>query len=212
MTQQQSIYCPNSIFDNGVISIGEFKTMNDCMNYPIKDWCITREEDNKFDAYKRQGDRLLIICSWNRTDSQRFVVAIASRNHKIKYFDLNDLPMDLVAKDYEQSLGNDAISILKQYGITNESKKYKNMKKNTIKLNESQLKKIVAESVKRVLKEHQEEAKYSVFYKDGDEANDYYLTKQQAMSLAMEIEADGYEVIVAKLLPNNEWDVVYKTH
>lgn len=127
--------------------------MNDCMNYPIKDWCITREEDNKFDAYKRQGDRLLIICSWNRTDSQRFVVAIASRNHKIKYFDLNDLPMDLIAKTYEQSLGNDAISILKQYGITNESKTNKNMKKNIVKLNEQQLRQIVAESVKKVLKE-----------------------------------------------------------
>lgn len=36
---------------------------------------------------------------------------------------------------------------------TNESKTKKNMKKNIVKLNESQLKKIVAESVKRVLKE-----------------------------------------------------------
>ncbi len=168
MTQQQSIYCPNSIFDNGVISIGEFKTMNDCMNYPIKDWCITREEDNKFDAYKRQGDRLLIICSWNRTDSQRFVVAIASRNHKIKYFDLNDLPMDLIAKTYEQSLGNDAISILKQYGITNESKTNKNMKKNVVRLNEQQLKKIVAESVKKVLKEADDFNKYDYYDNFGD--------------------------------------------
>lgn len=156
MTQQQSIYCPNLIFDNDTISIGEFKTIDDCMNYPIKEWCITKEDDNKFDAYKRQGDRLLIICSWERQDSQRFVVAIANRSHKIKYFDLNDLPMDLVAKDYEQSLGNDAISILKQYGITNESKTNKNMKKNTIKLTESQLKKVIAESVKKVLKEEYE--------------------------------------------------------
>ena len=85
------------------------------------------------------------------------------------------------------------------------------MKKNTIKLNESQIRKIVAESARRVLKE-QQEANYSVFYKDGDEANDSYLTKEQAMSLAMRIEDDGYEVIVAKLLPNNEWDVIYETH
>ncbi len=83
--------------------------------------------------------------------------------------------------------------------------------KQQVKLNEAQIRRIVAESVRRVLKE-QEEANYSVFYKDGDEANDSYLTKEQAMSLAMRIEDDGYEVIVARLLPNNEWDVIYETH
>ena len=50
-----------------------------------------------------------------------------------------------------------------------------NMKKNVVKLNESTLRQIVAESVKKVLKENQEDANYSVFYKDGDEANDNYL-------------------------------------
>ena len=201
MTQQQSIYCPNSIFDNGVISIGEFKTMNDCMNYPIKDWCITREEDNKFDAYKRQGDRLLIVCSWNRTDSQRFVVAIASRNHKIKYFDLNDLPMDLIAKTYEQSLGNDAISILKQYGITNESKTNKNMKKNTIKLNESQLRKIVTESVKKVLKESLNTSKITeqamqlldTYGSFGEESSEQFM--EDAMNVLYNFKAKAASII-----------------
>jgi len=53
--------------------------------------------------------------------------------------------------------------------------------------------------------------KYSVFYKYGDEANDNYLTKKEAMKLATELEKDKYEVIVAKLLPNDEWSVVYET-
>ena len=143
------------------------------MNYPIQDWCITRKEDNKFDAYKRQGDRLLIICSWNRADSQRIVVAIANRNHKIKYFDLNDLPMDLVAKDYEQTLGNDAISILRQYGITNKSKTNKNMKKNVVKLNEQQLRQIVAEGVKRVLREWEKPSDWKETEFQGTYTDDY---------------------------------------
>lgn len=47
-------YCPNVLFENDNVSIGEFKTIEDCMNYPIKDWCIAREEDNLFDLYKVQ--------------------------------------------------------------------------------------------------------------------------------------------------------------
>lgn len=43
---------------------------------------------------------------------------------------------------------------------TNESKSNKNMKKNVVKLNENTLRKIVAESVKRVLKENVEELTY----------------------------------------------------
>ena len=50
----------------------------------------------------------------------------------------------------------DAVNIIKKRIMT-ESKTNKNMKKNTIKLNESQLRKIVSESVKKVLKEFDEE-------------------------------------------------------
>lgn len=51
---------------------------------------------------------------------------------------------------------------------------------------------------------------YSVFYKDGDEANDHYLTKREALSLAMSIEEQGYRVIVAKDL-GHRWETIYKT-
>lgn len=52
---------------------------------------------------------------------------------------------------------------------------------------------------------------YSVFYKNGDEANNSYLSKSEAMSLAESLESDGYEVIVARLLPNDEWETIYET-
>lgn len=87
-------------------------------------------------------------------------------------------------------------------------KSNKNMKKT---ITESQLRQIVKESIKKVLKENLHNDVYSVFYKNGDEANDNYLSKSQAMSLAMSLENDGYEVIVARLLPNDEWETIYKT-
>lgn len=41
--------------------------------------------------------------------------------------------------------------------------------------------------------------RYSVWYVNGDEANDYYLTLDQAKALAAECEADGYEVVITKM-------------
>ena len=53
---------------------------------------------------------------------------------------------------------------------------------------------------------------YCVFYKYGDAANDNYLTKTESFTLAKQLEADGYEVIVAKLaLKDNTWVTIYET-
>ena len=39
-------YCPNPIFNNGTVSIGEFKTIEDAMNFPMQEiWCINRTQD-----------------------------------------------------------------------------------------------------------------------------------------------------------------------
>lgn len=40
---------------------------------------------------------------------------------------------------------------------------------------------------------------YSVFYKYGDEANDYLLSKKEALELAANLEDEGYEVIVVNM-------------
>ena len=114
-------YCPNSFFDNGTISIGEFKTFDDAMNFPIKEiWHINRTEDNKFQSYKSQGSRFLIICSWNRSiqDSLKFVVAVIHKDKvgKVYYWDMNDLPLypEERKNQYEGSLGDDATYTLYQ--------------------------------------------------------------------------------------------------
>ena len=92
-------------FDNGNVSIGEFKTIEEAMSFPLKEtWCINRTLDNKFQAYKNQGTRILIICNWNKgiQDSTKFIVALVFKDGSIKYFDTNDLLMN--EKQYENSI------------------------------------------------------------------------------------------------------------
>ena len=162
-------YCPNMFFDNGTVSIGEFKTLDDAMNFPIKEiWCINRTEDNKFQAYQSQGYRLLIICSWNRSiqDTLKFVVAVIHKNKvgKIYYWGMDDLPLYPEEKknQFEGSLGDDATYTLYQIA-NNRLNCNTNMKKKLIRLTESDLHRIVKESVKKVLTEEisiQEYGKY----------------------------------------------------
>ena len=153
-------YCPNMFFDNGTVSIGEFITLDDAMNFPIMEiWCINRTEDNKFQSYLSQGTRILIICSWNRgiQDPLKFVVALIHKGTAgmIYYWDMNDLPLypEERKNQYEGSLGDDATYTLYQIVNNNTIKEKRNMKQ-TIKLRESELKRMIAESVKRVLREH----------------------------------------------------------
>lgn len=89
-------------FDSDNVSIGEFKTIEEAMEYPLKGcWCVNREENNLFDKYKQQGYHLLIICSWNRQDIQRYVLAIVGQ-HQVRYWDMNDIPIDILKNEYEQ--------------------------------------------------------------------------------------------------------------
>lgn len=106
-------YCPNILYDSNNVSIGEFKTLEDYMEFPIHDiWCVNRIDDNLFEKYKTHGYRVLIICSWERGDRWRFVIAL-KKGTRVSYYDLNDLPMDLVCQQYEKTLGDDAVSIIK---------------------------------------------------------------------------------------------------
>lgn len=152
-------YCPNTIFNNDTVSIGEFKTIEDAMNFPMQEiWCINRTQDNKFNSYVSQGCRLLIICDWGKSiqDSQKFVVALISKSGKITYWDLNDLPIN--TRQYENSIDNDVLTAIyavadELYRTNNQLNCNLNMNKKLIRLTESDLHRIVNESVNKVLKE-----------------------------------------------------------
>lgn len=120
LMDKKEAYCPNSFFDNGNVSIGEFKTMEDAMNFPLREiWSVNRVQDNEFNSYVSRGCRLLIICDWDKSiqDSQKFVVALISRSGKVTYWDMNDLPID--AKQYENSIDEDVLTAIfaAAYGV-----------------------------------------------------------------------------------------------
>lgn len=53
MQEESNDFCPNMFFDENNIRIGEFKTLEECMKFPIREiWCINRREDNLFNKYK----------------------------------------------------------------------------------------------------------------------------------------------------------------
>lgn len=166
----KSKWCPNVIFEKGNISIGEFKTLDEAMSFPIPDkWCVNRTVgDNKFEKYMALNVRVLIICDWSKSiqDSRKFVIALVYPDGQTIYFDFNDIQID--ANEYETSLDEDVFNAIERvvsahYKLhnseTNENKQHKtryNMKK-TIRLSESDLHRVIKESVKRCLKETQKD-------------------------------------------------------
>ena len=176
----------NNNLNNGTISIGEFKTIEDAMNFPMQEiWCINRTQDNKFNSYVSQGCRLLIICDWGKSiqDSQKFVVALISKRGKITYWDLNDLPIN--TRQYENSIDNDVLTAIyavadELYRNNNQLNCNTNMNKKLIRLTESDLHRIVKESVNRVLMEVQwKDSKGRVHSTHGDNADDWNLVSNE---------------------------------
>ena len=112
INQERSKYCPNELFSEDNISLGEFKTINDAMEFPIHEvWCVNRSGGgNEFQKYKDSGVRILIICDWGRNvqDVKKFVVALVFRNGEVIYYDMNDVPIapDSEKYQYEGSLGH----------------------------------------------------------------------------------------------------------
>lgn len=163
----KSKWCPNVFFEKRSISIGEFKTLDDAMGFPIPDkWCVNRTVgDNKFEKFMALNVRVLIICDWSKSiqDSRKFVIALVYPDGQTIYFDFNDIQID--ANEYETSLDEDVFNAIERVVAAhyklhntegqNENKQHKtryNMKK-TIRLSESDFHSVIQESVKRVLRE-----------------------------------------------------------
>lgn len=157
-------FCPNIIINDGNISVGEFKTLEDATEFPLQGiWCVNRENDNKFNAYKSQGTRIFVICSWRRDDSDslKYVLALIHSNGKIHYWDMNDLPLypETKKNQYEGSLGDKTTYELYQIAksmsqgtennMETENKQYK--LKNRIKLTEGDLHRVIKRCVNQVL-------------------------------------------------------------
>lgn len=168
--EQQKHICPNPIYDDGNITIGEFKNKKDAALCPLKPlydndygFCVCSEMG--FIKYSKQGYRILVILDKSKAlsnDNTKYMFALV-KDGVIYLWNANNLPVGSTEKPF----GNEAwqyidnlpdkvqevlLTFARQTKLT-ESKTNKNMKKNVVKINENTLRQIVAESVKKVLKE-----------------------------------------------------------
>ena len=174
-TTIQKAMKPNPIYDNGVVFVGEFKTKEDALLYPIpNNWC-TSNSSSKFNQYTQGGYRLFIIENKTLDEPLKYVCASVFMGN-VKYWNtegfslLEELRCEYNINDsehqkYQSTLPKEVISYLYDIAasqteemenkIKNENKEYKtnnnNIKKQVIKLTEGELHKIIKESVKNIL-------------------------------------------------------------
>lgn len=153
---------PNQFYvsDDGLITIGYFNTFEEAMNFePQNGWC-TSVNQGRFEEHHDINHEMLYIIRNNKLSKGsncRFVVAQVNLDGSIVYWDqknnnLNDGGGHISSSEYETSLG-DAKNKLQPMKSNNQLNCNLNMNKKLIKLTESDLHRIVKESVKKILKE-----------------------------------------------------------
>ena len=177
--------CPNPIYDDGNLSIGECRTQRDARWFPMQnlaypddnnDFCVSKNSGGfqQFQKYKQLGYKMLIIYDKGRSANDEYKrMFVIARNGHLDFWNHFDRPCGTTKhKDdpiwnYIDSLPHDAQIALSRFAEStlqnNESKTNKNMKKNVVKINENTLRQIVAESVKKVLKENSSDTDSEIY-------------------------------------------------
>lgn len=153
---------------NTVVYEDEFTTVNKpstfqesrSIGYP--QWCFCYNNDKWIQHNEIEHETIYFVHSVTAPKQWEYNAVCVLPNGDKKVIDYNH---EYLSRQNGELFGylreiNNATKVLISDKVNNESKTSRNMKKNTIKLNESQLRKIVAESVKRVLKENEEELSY----------------------------------------------------
>ena len=178
--------CPNPIYNDGNISIGELKTQRDARWFPIQnfafpdennDYCVSKKVGgyNQFQKYHQDGYKMLIIYDKSKSSNDEFKrVLVMAKNGELRFWNNFDIPCGTTKRlndpiwAYIDTLPHKAQIALSEFAestletndmINNKTNKNetKNMnRKNTIRLTESELKKVITESVKKILKENNE--------------------------------------------------------
>ena len=166
--EQQKHVCPNKFYDDGNITIGEFKNKKDAALCPLKPiydsnygFCVCSELG--FNKYNKQGYRIIVIIDKSKilaNDITKYVFALV-KDGGIDMWNANNNSMKADTWKYINNLPKKArealLSFVKstnnQENKQNTKMKTENRKRNVVRLTESQLKQMIAESVKNVLNE-----------------------------------------------------------
>jgi len=147
---------PNKVYDDGQVSIGEIHSNKDIERFPLKNnLCI--KYPREYAKYINQGFKFYMIDNGDESDYVRYVILMVGRNGEKSYYDLDNSQLtERSVNVFQSHLTPNALSFIQNINTENnqEIKENRNMnKKQKIRINENQLRRIVTESVKRVLNE-----------------------------------------------------------
>lgn len=150
------------VYDDGTVSITHISSLEQMKKLPIKNlWCIRREKH--WNEYQENGARFYLITNNNYSDESncRYVMVEMYANGEIGYWSTDNELIDAESStkrlpplaEYQKTLGGALQKIQELQRKITENKRYTNMNKKLIRLTESDLHKIVKESVDKVLTE-----------------------------------------------------------
>lgn len=160
---------PNVVYNQNGITVCELKDYMDAHMLPIETtWCITKIPQ-RFEEFCGNGKKGYYIINNNATHPYERVLSIII-NGDVEYWDADNKRMaelpDYVKRfrEYEKTLPQEVKNIfyneaanqgekLERNNKTDKNESKNMSKKNTIRLTESDLKRVISESVKKVLKE-----------------------------------------------------------
>ena len=157
------------VYDDGTVSITHISSLEQMKKLPIKNlWCIRREKH--WNEYQEKGARFYLITNNNYSDESncRYVMVEMYANGEIGYWSTDNELIDAEGStkrlpplaEYQKTLGGALQKIKELQRKITESKQYTNINKKLIRLTESDLHRIVKESLNRVLNESKYEEGY----------------------------------------------------
>ena len=207
---------PNQFYvsDDGLITIGYFNTFEEAMNFePQNGWC-TSVNQGRFEEHHDINQEMLYIIRNNKLSKGsncRFVVAQVNLDGSIVYWDqknnnLNDGGGHISANEYETSLG-DAKTKLQPMKLNNKLNCNLYMNKKLIRLTESDLHRIVKESVYSLLEDTKAQRKkdpMNQWFKDFDAASKHRENMEYIENGGREPNKHRKNVAKALKKPTNE--------
>ena len=148
------------VYDDGTVSITHISSLEQMKKLPIKNlWCIRREKHRN--EYQQNGARFYLITNNNYSDESncRYVMVEMYANGEIGYWSTDNELIDAEGStkrlpplaEYQKTLGGALQKIQELQSKITEHKQHTNMNKKLIRLTESDLHRIVKESVNRIL-------------------------------------------------------------
>lgn len=155
---QRSWAKPNPLYDKNGVYVGEFNNFQDANLLPINTtWCITHSK-NRFRQFNNNEAKSLYIINNGNPFPYRNVIVVVYEN-KVEYWDTNNNKLE-DNESYEHTLPSEVVNLIYNIPITrnqdNEENNQLNCgrmqnKPNVICLTESDLKRIIIETLTEIL-------------------------------------------------------------